>query len=594
VAHIPDELIEEIRERTDIIQVIGESVQLKKSGINWKGLCPFHQEKSPSFHVNPARHSFYCFGCQKKGDVYNFLMELHGKSFGEVVRELAARVQVVIPERPESPQDRERRSERERMFDVNRIAARFYRDRLEAGWKYLRSRGIGEQIAETFQLGCAPDDWDQLARHLEQEKVSIGLATQLGLIAPRKGGGGHYDKFRHRLMCPVILPAGEIAGFSGRTLGSDPEIPKYTNSPESPIYRKSHLLFGLHAARPAFHKKGRAILVEGNFDVVAMHQAGFTETVAPLGTALTPEQVEVLRRLADTVLLCFDGDKAGRAAVLRAIPMLVTAGIESKVVRLPEGEDPDTLVRKGGPEALEKALGEARPVVDAFLDDIWFRTERSAEQRSAALKESAPLLASVSDPIRREVLIDQFSRALGVEARVVKMVIQSGSAAGPRATQTAAPPAGPPPAARLAPPPSMELKIFGILSDHPDLAEAADKLGIGSLLTDVRLRDMYLAARKGRSFLDAAAPDIRDLVAREVLSGQYVGVKDPRRLLAEAAQNLQVERLIDETQRLARAAEDAARRGDDAALVRELQLKKFETEKRAKELRAKRPEEEPR
>jgi DNA primase len=590
---IPDELIEEIRERTDIIQVIGENVQLKKAGVNWKGLCPFHQEKTPSFHVNPVRRSFYCFGCQKKGDVFNFVMELQGKSFFEVVRELAARAQILLPEKPESPEQRERRSERERLFELNKKVARFYRGHLDLGWRYLKSRGIGEQIAEQFQLGCAPNEWDALARFLEAEKVHVQLPQTLGLIAPRQSKGGYYDKFRNRLMCPVILPAGEVAGFSGRTLGADqPDVPKYMNSPESAVYRKSQLLFGLHAARPAFHKKGRALLVEGNFDVIAMHQAGFDETVAPLGTALTADQVEVLRRLSDSVVVCFDGDKAGRAAALRAIPLLMSAGVKAKVAKLPDGEDPDTLVRKQGPAALEKAIADARSLVDAFVDHLWFQTDadRSPETRAENLKEAAALVASVQDRALQITLTDHLASMFEVSRDSVRALINSGSPAPGRASQ-AAPPA-PAQVVKTEPPPAAELKLFAILSDHPDLAEAADQLGIGSLLTDTRLRDMYLAARKGRSFLDAAPSDIRDLVAREVLSGSWSRVPNPRRSLEEAVRNLEVDRLLGEAERLSHAVKDAQRRGD-ATLVRELHLKHFETRKRAEELK-RRPEEEPR
>ena len=591
MALIPDEVVSEIRDRIDIVAVIGEHIQLKKAGVNWKGLCPFHQEKTPSFHVNPPRHTFYCFGCQKKGDVFAFLMEIGGKSFGEVVRELAGRVGVVIPERPMSPEEQARRSERSRLFDVNALAAAYYRGVLgdgrqgAAGRAYLEGRGIGAEVAAAFQLGLAPDGWDGLLRHFEQRRIPLEPALLLGLVARRSSGSGHYDKFRNRLMCPVILPAGEIAGFSGRTLANDdPETPKYLNSPENPIYKKSQLLFGLHAARPSFAKRGRAILVEGNFDVIALHQAGFTETVAPLGTALTAEQVESLRRLAPSVVLCLDGDKAGRAAALRAIPILVAAGVDARVVALPDKEDPDSFVRSRGAAALEDRVAHAPSAIDHFLEEIWYRSDRSAEARAAALREAAPLIAALgADSIKRDIVIQQFARALDVESRVVRMALAARPA--PAAPTPAPAPAAPPP-------PSAELKVFAILADHPDLVAEADQLGIRSPLTDARLRDMYSRRLSGQSFLDAAPQDISDHVAREVLSGAYAAVPNPRRTLMDAVRMLRSEHMEQELARLHRAAKDANRRGD-TTLERELTRKYVETRKHAEDLK-RRPEEEPR
>jgi DNA primase len=590
VALIPDEVVSEIRERADIVSIVGEHVQLKKSGINHKGLCPFHHEKTPSFHVNGARRTFYCFGCQKKGDVFSFLMELQGKSFTEVVREMAERAGVVIPERPASPEEQARRSERSRLLEVNAAAAAFYRgllaDRAGAAARmYLAKRGIGDEVAATFQLGVAPDSWDSLAHHFEPRKGAIEAALQLGLIAVRQASrGGHYDRFRNRVMCPVILPAGEVAGFSGRTLvEGDPETPKYLNSIESPVYKKSSLLFGLHAARPAFTRKGRAILVEGNFDVISLHQAGFPETVAPLGTALTAEQVEILRRMAHHVVLCLDGDKAGRAAALRAIPLLLAAGIEARVVALPDGDDPDSFVRKAGATALEEQVGKAKPAIDYLLDELWYRSDQSADARAAVLREAGPLLAAVKEEAKREILIGQVALALDVDTRLVRRAMTQA----PDSVPVAAPAPG---SVRAVPP--LELKLFAILADHPDLLAEAEHLGIRSLLTDARLRDMYLARLSGQSFLDAAPKDISDAVARELLSGAYAAVPNPRQTLVDAVRVLKRERLESELEQIVHDFKDAVRRGD-TALARELSIRRIQTRNMAEDLK-RRPEEEPR
>jgi DNA primase len=591
---IPDEIVAEIRDRVDIVAVIGEHVPLKKVGASHKGLCPFHHEKTPSFHVHGEKRSFYCFGCQKGGDIFGFLMELQGKGFAEVVRELAHKTGVALPERKETPEDRARRDQKSRLYDVNAIAAAYFQDRLRAadtgqrGLAYLASRGIGEDVARSFQLGLAPDGWDGLSRHLEARHVPVDLALTLGLISPRRQSSGHYDKFRDRLMCPVLLPAGEIAGFSGRTLGSDPEAPKYFNSPESPLYKKSRLLFGLHAARAAFHKRGRALLVEGNFDVIALHQAGFAETVAPLGTALTDEQVEILRRLAPSVTLCLDGDRAGRAAALKAIPLLLSADLPARVAWLPDGEDPDSFVRKFGPEGLEELLGRAEPAVEFYLSEIWHRTDRTAERRAAALKEAAPLLASVRDDVKRDIIIGQFAAALNIDPRVVRRAIAQ-QQPGPQESQAAFVPHPVSPASK---PPALELKVLAILADHPDLYPDAETMDIRSLLTDSRLQAMYSAVQAGRLMVEACPRELGNWVAREVFAGSYIGVTEPRRTLAEAANRLRRERLVVELEEIRRQLKDAQQRGD-SALASELVMRQLKTRSMADAL-GQRPEEEPR
>ncbi len=596
MGRIPDEVIAEVRDRTDIVAVIGEHVALKKVGASHKGLCPFHGEKTPSFNVSGAKPSYYCFGCQRSGDVFKFVSELQGKSFVEVVRELAARSGVVIPERPQSPAEERAKSERSRLLDVNATAAAYYRALLqdgEAGVKgraYLESRGIGETVAETFRLGLAPEGWDGLAHHLESRKVPAELALLLGLCAPRKSGNGFYDKFRDRLMCPVLLPAGEVAGFSGRTLGADPEVPKYVNSSESPVYKKSSLLFGLHAARPAFHKKGRALLVEGNFDVVSLHQAGFTEAIAPLGTALTIEQVDKLARLAPTVVLCLDGDKAGRAAALKDIPLCTSAGVDTRVVVLPDGEDPDSFVRKRGAAAFEELLARAMPAVEYFLDQIWYRTDRSADSRALALREAAPLVATIHDEVKRSIIIEQFAKALDLNPNVIRGALQrlrGGDSGRPAVQEPAA--ARPAPAV---PPPPTELVILAILADHPTLLPYAEELGVRSLLTDARVRDMYSAAHAGGSIVDAAPPEISDIVAKVVFAGSYESVQDPRRTLAESVRSLKRNRVDEEIAELTRQMKDAERRGD-MELARELSMRKLKTRSMADQL-GRRPEEDPR
>jgi DNA primase len=599
LALIPDDILDEIRERIDIVALVEESVRLKKAGTSHKGLCPFHQEKTPSFHVNPVRRTFYCFGCQKHGDALTFVREMRGLTFVEAAHELARRAGVTIPEREATPEERARMGERRLLLDVNGAAAAYFRDNLLAqhgapARAYLSGRGIHSEIAEAFQLGYATDDWEGLAQRLQQRKLPVQAASTLGLCA--QGRRGYYDLFRNRVVCPVTQREGEVLGFSGRTLSAD-DPRKYYNSPESPLYRKSHLVFGLAQARPSLHRKGRAIVVEGNFDVVALHQAGFTETVAPLGTALTEHQVEVLRKLAPVVVLCLDGDKAGRAATLRAIPLFVAAGVDTRVVRLPDGEDPDSFVRKQGAPALDALVHGARTAIEHFLDEVWFRTDRSADALAAALREAAPLILSVADSIKQQILVDQVSLALQVDARIVRRALadqqQRALAEGERSQKDPkrlpdAPPERSGRPAPTSPPPAAELSILALLADHPSLMAEAEKIGVNSVLTDVRLRDMYSAAQQGRDLLEATPLELRDLVVRKVLGGEFRDVPNPQKTLQNAVAELARGRLDAEVREVRQRILDAERRGDESLahdLVRKLQALKEA---------AKRPEEESR
>ncbi|MBI4508929.1 MAG: DNA primase [Deltaproteobacteria bacterium] len=601
MARIPDEIIAEVRERIDIVALVGEKVELKKVGRSFKGLCPFHHEKTPSFHVLPDKRFFHCFGCQKNGDPFRFIMELEGKTFVEAVRECAGRVGITIPERETTPAEQARLDARSRFYEVNAVAAAFYREVLASeagatGRSYLKKRGIGSEIADVFQLGMAPEAWDGLARRLHARHISPDLPETLGLIAPRRTGGS-YDRFRNRLMCPVILPAGEVVAFSGRTLGDDPA--KYINSPGSPIYTKGHVLFGLHAARTAFRARERAILVEGNFDVIALHQAGFAETVAPLGTALTDRHVHSLRLLVPRVILCLDGDRAGRAAILRDIMTLLEAGVETRVAALPDGEDPDSFVRKNGPAAMDALISKAQPAVEYFIYEAWARSDSSsADQRSVAIKEAAPVIAKIGDDTKREILIGELATALGVERQILSRAViraRAGSLHGDEGHSPRSRGEGLPvrvKSASPAAPPPQELKILVLLADHPNLMADAEAADARSLLTDERLRDMYSAALMGQSLVQAAPPELRELVAREVLNGSYMSLQDPHRTLAEMLRALHRERLQAEGDALGLRIKEAERRGD-VALARELAMRRLQTRNLADDLR-RRPKEEPR
>ncbi len=442
---IPEDVIAEIRSRVDIVAVIGQHVALRKAGRNWKGLCPFHGEKTPSFNVSPDKGFFYCFGCQKKGDAFTFVMELEGKSFTEAAEQLAARAGVVVPHFDESPEQRRARGERSAMLEVCKAAAEVFRENLRdkqrgvAARAYLESRGVNDAISERFMLGYGQAEWHAMADALRARRLDLELAVKLGLVARQPSRGGYYDRFRDRLVCPVIVPGGDVVGFSARILPTstpDPrgEAPKYINSPESLVYKKSKLLFGLAQAREGIAAKGRAVLVEGNFDVISLHQAGLTEVVAPLGTALTSEQVEQLRRLAGEVVLCYDGDRAGRTATRAALELLVSADVPVRVVALPDGEDPDSLVRKAGGAKLLELVERATGGIEYFCFEVWGKSRATADVRARALDDAARLVAKVANPTKRDLIVGTLASAMELDVQLVRKAVarqgQSGAGGG--------------------------------------------------------------------------------------------------------------------------------------------------------------------
>ena len=578
MAGIPDDVIREVRERADIVAIVGERVQLRKAGQNHKGLCPFHQEKTPSFNVNGDKRFFYCFGCQKKGDVFTFLMEFEGKSFVEAVEGLATSLGVDIPEDARKSAYGQR-SEWGRLLEVNARACDYYVDQLskpagQPARDYLSDRGITAHTAKRFSLGFAPDGWHELGNYLAEQNVPREQSLKLGLAIANSNGRGMYDRFRDRLMCPVMLLGGEVAGFSGRRIHNDPNNPKqgakYINSPESVVYKKSRLLFGARQAKEAIRKRGRAILVEGNFDVISLHQAGFEETVAPLGTALTAEQVERLRRLTKRVVLLYDGDTAGRAASRKSLEALLAADVEVHIARLSEGDDPDSIVKQHGPEALATVLDRAQPGVEYFIHEVWSAAATSADGRAAALAEAASVLGSVANRTKRDLLIGTLASALGIDEALARRSLRDAHRrTQPQSNQTVTAEI---PVPDDGPAPREELEIISILADHPELLEVAEQNGVFSLLTDGRLRDMYSAARQENT-LFSATETLSPHIAKHVLQGAYANVDDPSHCLTEAVNVLRRSRQRLELEQLQKQANAARRRGDEGTerqLVRQI------------------------
>jgi len=419
---------EEIRQAADIVEVVGQFVQLRKAGQNYLGLCPFHSEKTPSFTVSPSKQMFHCFGCKKGGDVFAFWMAYHNVSFAQALRDLADRYHISLPEPTRTPGEKRRLELRESLFKLNELAVDFYCRVLsdsragDPGKAYFRQRGIHTETISDFKLGYAPDRWDALSRFLENRQVDMDHAVQAGLVIARKQGGW-YDRFRGRVVFPIFTATQRIAGFGARVL--DDALPKYLNTPETPIFRKGELLYGLHAGGTAIRQNRRAVVVEGYTDVLALHQSGFPEAVATLGTALTREHVRKLKGYAEEVVVVFDSDEAGRTAALKSLPFFLTEGLECRTLILPEGEDPDSYVNRYGLDRFLEQLEGAKPVFDHYIDTSLSNAGDGIEAKASALRDILSALAGLEDKARMSLYVQRLADRTGIpEAVILKELTQ--------------------------------------------------------------------------------------------------------------------------------------------------------------------------
>jgi DNA primase len=581
-----------VRDRTDIVAVIAESVpSLKKRGRRFLGLCPFHKEKTPSFNVNPDNGVYHCFGCKESGDVITFLMRADGYTFHEAVRALAERAGIPIEEDRNNtpPSDAERhKKEREALYGAMNVAAAWYEEQLRthASRKYaideLARRGLAPdaEAVQAFRVGYAPPAWDGLAAFLKKQGISPMIGESVGLLVPRSNGT-HYDRFRHRLMFAVVDSHGRVVAFSGRALeelpGEEGETqrdppPKYINSPESPIYVKGAHLFGLWQARHAIRQQEQAILVEGNFDVVSLHARGVQNVVAPLGTAFTADQARLLRRYAIAVTLLFDGDAAGRKAAAAAEEPTEKEELDTEVAVLPEKTDPDELVRTKGPEALRHVLSQARGLFEYLIDADLDESFNAADVREqwARIERVTARIARQKDPVRRGMLeayadrvasrLDLVRSSPNALPALKRKVLAAAQAAridfGPRPWE-----------ARVRPRPSgsEERKaITEAILDFPALLEDSEVQAVLPLLEAnsarivAGLAQCLRANERGEKVLDTTEflaqmqGDAKAFASARLAAPLHESIEDARETVVKAAKKLRGTRVAQETSEIVR------------------------------------------
>ncbi len=506
---IPEDKISEIKNAADIVDIVSEAVLLKKAGKNHLGLCPFHSEKTPSFTVSPDKQIFYCFGCGTGGNVFSFLMKQEGLSFPEAVRVLGKRYGIDIPERPLSPEQKRKISERESLFDINRRAMEFYHQTLkdsgagQVARSYLEKRGISQKTIDNFKLGYAREGWNHLLNFFLKQRISPMLLEKSGLILPKKNKSGYYDRFRNRILFPIFDASMQVVGFGGRVL--DDSLPKYLNSPETLIYNKRRSLYGIHRAKEKCRSAGSVFIVEGYLDVLALHQHGIENSVATLGTALTPDHVRFLTRFAGSMVLVYDSDDAGIRSAKRCIDTFWKEHVDFRrqdvyreenadthILVLPAGHDPDSYMFEKGPELFLDAAASAPGIITFLMNCAIDKYGLSTEGKVSIIKEMQAPLAAINDRVAQGLYIQKLAERLGIaENAILERISQVSAQITQRGFAYDGTPAYPDPANRsgdvrpasegahaqmVAIGNRFERQIIAMMLQFPDIVPEVDKL----------------------------------------------------------------------------------------------------------------------
>ncbi len=581
---IPEDIIRQILDRSDIVDIIGSYIPLKRAGQNFKAACPFHHEKTPSFMVNPKKQIYHCFGCGVGGNAISFVMAQDHLSFPEAVRQLAQRADVVIPEAARGSQ--ERTQLRQKIFKINELAQQFYQKNLlfnkdaatHHARAYLKKRGIDRQAVERFGMGFAVDQWDALMDHLKKHRVPINFMEKAGLIIGRQRSDGFYDRFRNRIIFPIMDVKGRCVAFGGRTLEADNPA-KYINSPESPVYTKGQHLYGLPLAKDDIIKQDLAVIVEGYMDFMTPFLAGIRHLVASLGTALTLEQIRLIRRYTKNIVMLFDSDQAGQAATLRSLDILIEEGMHVKVATLDADTDPDAFIRRFGPDAFQERLAQARGLIDFKLQALLATTDReSIEGRAAIAEAMLPTIARFPNEIVKSEYVKKLARTLSVTPEALTAEMKKVNARDGRADMSSA--AAPRHAAVTALPAAEKNILRLMLEDQDYIPLVQDELNA----TDFEHRDLQvivakifeLFSRDRQDFNPARLTGCFDdqrivgiisslMAAEDTLAG------DKQKIHADCVQRLKQNRRKAKRRKLLHQIETAQSAGDQRAITRLLE-----------------------
>lgn len=568
--------VQEVKEAADILAIIAERVNLIKSGINYKGLCPFHSERTPSFTVNPARQSFYCFGCGEGGDVFSFLMKYDNVSFPEALQEVARRYNIVLPEKKGSAADQALARKRLELQAVNSSAVACYHDFLlkdpaaRQARGYLAERGMTAEIIEEFVLGYAPDSWDFIGRQLR--KYPAARLKEAGLVIEKKSGG-YYDRFRRRILFPIFDINGRVAGFGGRIIGEGQ--PKYLNTDRTLLFDKGRTLFGLYQNKDAIRSQKRCLVVEGNFDLLALAAYGIRNVVAPLGTALTAQHVRKLKGYADEVVLLFDGDNAGLKAAMRAAPLFLAELIEARVAILPKDHDPDSFVRQFGKDGLLSHLESATRLPEFCFAELVKKHGTSVEGKARIVQDLGQLIAILDDQhLQRTIFINHFSEKLHIEPEKLAQ------AAAPRPSQPKKEKTKPAITTQL---PIKHRQLLEFLLSYPCYLPSFRQAGIEEVLGEAAgkiLLDLLIAQFEQRpdagpeALLLAADQEVKALLSKLLTTAPRYDEEQQEQIAANMLAWLEQRSMKRKTRMLTEKIQAAQRNHDEDLLDRLLKEKK--------------------
>ncbi|MBI4824944.1 MAG: DNA primase [Nitrospirae bacterium] len=560
-----DSSLEEIKSRIDIVDMISEYVSLKKAGHNWKGLCPFHAEKTPSFTVNPAKQIYRCFGCGNGGDIFTFVMQHEKIEFKEALRFLAKRAGVTLKM---SSEDAGRSGEKETILKIQKLALTFFQQNLQKSpiaSSYLEKRGITEEARKLFYLGYAPKSWDALKKYLEGKGFRPEIIVKSGLAS--KTAKGYFDMFRHRIIFPIFDLRGDVIAFGGRVM--DDSEPKYLNSPETPVFNKSKALYGLNDAKKHIKEADRILLMEGYLDVIAAHMNGFTNAVAPLGTALTPEHGKLIKRFTDNVIIAFDSDQAGIKASRSAAETLFESGLDIKILSLPDKDDPDSFLKRNGKKAFGELLEKPLSVIDFLV--------RQKKEKRAIAREAIDTVSKISDNLLLDAYVKELSEKLGIKEVFIFEELQKMKNKAVRSPVRPDVKAGSGPARK--PKPLDEAYIIKLLLQFPEKADMV----FGSITED-DFKDTVTASilkkiRKGLRDFDKLMlqcdDNEKELLSEIMLKAEF---DDPDKVLRDCVAGIKEKKRRFLIQELRERIRDAEMK-KDIKLLRELQMRQDSLQK---------------